>query len=1201
MKIRNLFFFINCLCLALTSLAAQTNQLVIFPGDDPLNPQNFNLVWPATPGLRYEVQQSTNLQSWSTAPGYPATAFGPAQQMPFSTAGTAGFYRVNQLDDQPPIIASQYPADGGFAVSRFANLTLQLADATGIDTTSLQLTIGSLGTFTLTNAQLTFSNNLITFINGGSVPLGAWGTNIQATLVMSDALGHFTTNIWSFTLEVQPQTVTNLFVFGSPHAQGVGQRIGNIPTRVLAARAGPIPADSGDPWTLAQVATNFIVLAYTNTTPVFTVGQYVCNLTPVSPAEIFNRKITAISDDPGKKLLTLSTVEVPLAEIATNGSASVSSDSMILQMDTNGVFNKAFSISGALTFPRIGYSLDAAQFVLKDLSDFEIAKLTMEEEHWWLTPRLQTSIEINWGSLQRFEAIASGNIDQASVWSADVLLTGIAITNTLFQLPEAVKEKAKVWMFLGSIGPVPVYASLGFDLKLKARAEALATLNFRTGERQTVDASFGVTYSKPDDPQWVHTFNFPPPEIIPFTANINGEGSIKVSLEPSVEFLVYGAAGVSAGVAPSGGVVFTAGTGQPLSGKFVADVSLDLGLAGPLFDVLPVQPTFSLPLWSDEWHLFPDLPNISFEQQPQSQTITSGGSAYFYCTVAATGTPSYQWYFGGVPIPGQTSRTLSLPSVNSGHAGNYYVRVSAGGQTTNSATATLTVIPKSVQSGLVAWYPFNGNANDASGNGNNGIVNGATLSTDRFGNANAAYDFNGISSYIDIPQNAILNGLTTNFTLSAWIYQRGINQNFGYRIIDKCPAGLPDGWTFDTWDGSSYRRLRLQAAGSYNPNVIGATFYSLMQWHHVVATVSGTTGKVYLDGNLDGSGDVGSIPQNMLDVFIGRANIGCGGGCGIEEFFNGLIDEVRIYNRALSDSEILQLYNASLPVPAPSAGMALIPAGSFTMGNNLDENGSELPLHTVYVSAFYMDKYDVTKSLWDSVYAWAITHGYSFDHTGLGKAANHPVQTVDWYDCVKWCNARSEKEGKIPAYYTSAAQTTVYRSGQVNVDNDSVKWSSGYRLPTEAEWEKAARRGASGRRFPWGNTISWSQANYYAYPSGYAYDINPTQGYHPSFNYGVWPFTSPANYFAPNGYGLYDMAGNVWQWCWDWYDSYGSASQTDPRGPSGVLSDRVLRGGGWSLNVNYDAPRCAFRNHSINGPDYADSALGFRCVLSLGQ
>jgi len=118
---------------------------------------------------------------------------------------------------------------------------------------------------------------------------------------------------------------------------------------------------------------------------------------------------------------------------------------------------------------------------------------------------------------------------------------------------------------------------------------------------------------------------------------------------------------------------------------------------------------------------------------------------------------------------------------------------------------------------------------------------------------------------------------------------------------------------------------------------------------------------------------------------------------------------------------------------------------------------AERPVHTVSVSAFYMDRTEVTKALWDEVYQWAIANGYSFDNQGSGKAANHPVHSVNWYDTVKWCNARSQKEGRTPAYYTSAAQTTVYRTGQMDVRNDWVKWSAGYRLPTEAEWEKAGR------------------------------------------------------------------------------------------------------------------------------------------------
>ena len=283
------------------------------------------------------------------------------------------------------------------------------------------------------------------------------------------------------------------------------------------------------------------------------------------------------------------------------------------------------------------------------------------------------------------------------------------------------------------------------------------------------------------------------------------------------------------------------------------------------------------------------------------------------------------------------------------------------------------------------------------------------------------------------------------------------------------------------------------------------------------------------------------------------------------------------------------------PVPP---GMALIPAGSFTMGNCMDPGEGypdELPLHTVYVSAFYMDKYLVTKSLWDTVYQWAIGHGYSFDDVGSGKGASHPVQLIDWYDCVKWCNARSEQEGRVPAYYTSAGQTTVYRSGQAGVQTNWVKWSSGYRLPTEAEWEKAARGGLSGHRFPWGDTISESRANYYGDTGSYSYDLGPN-GFNAAFTTGATPYTSPAGYFGANRYGLYDMAGNVWEWCWDWYGGYSSGSQTDPRGPTSG-SYRVLRGGSWSSLAIYC--RAALRDNRY--PTDSNFYVGLRPVLPPGQ
>ncbi len=281
--------------------------------------------------------------------------------------------------------------------------------------------------------------------------------------------------------------------------------------------------------------------------------------------------------------------------------------------------------------------------------------------------------------------------------------------------------------------------------------------------------------------------------------------------------------------------------------------------------------------------------------------------------------------------------------------------------------------------------------------------------------------------------------------------------------------------------------------------------------------------------------------------------------------------------------------------PDPVAiDFATIPAGTFQMGDSFAEGfPSELPVHTVTLSAFQMSKHEITNGQYAEYLNAALAAGDIKIDSGDVYGNSSPYNDEIYYEM-----------SSVFAYISRPDSTFIVtdKDGR-NMDNDPVimiSWYGakafcdyyGYTLPTETQWEYAARDGqyTPYRRFPWGYDINHTNANYIAAGSAFSYDTSPytTSTYHLDWDT-IFPYTSPVATFSSNGYGLYDMTGNVFEWCSDWYGNYPSSPDTDPSGPiSG--SYRVIRGGGWTSTAFYC--RVAYRG-SLSPSDTA-SSYGFR-------
>jgi len=202
----------------------------------------------------------------------------------------------------------------------------------------------------------------------------------------------------------------------------------------------------------------------------------------------------------------------------------------------------------------------------------------------------------------------------------------------------------------------------------------------------------------------------------------------------------------------------------------------------------------------------------------------------------------------------------------------------------------------SLKKELVAYYPFDGNANDMSGNNHHGIVHGATLTTNRFGNKNTAYSFNGVDTYIDLTNTDTLN-MFSGFTLAAWVSFTNNNYDgsVGGSIVSKHINYYPNGFTMSVFKSNVYL-----AANNSDYFITTPETYNDGKWHLFTGVYNGTTLLIYVDGVLKASGSANYTIGNDMNIRIGADSY--------LSFFNGKIDDVRIWNRALNENEILTLF-----------------------------------------------------------------------------------------------------------------------------------------------------------------------------------------------------------------------------------------------------------------------------------------------------
>jgi Sulfatase-modifying factor enzyme 1/Immunoglobulin I-set domain len=616
------------------------------------HPDTFQFDWQAIPGQTYHVMTTTDMINGPWTDLTPGGLVMPnvLGSYSYTTSDTFGLFRIMKKDTNPPAISSLLPSADAIAVDSGTSVTIVLTDETGIDTNSIILSVAGWTDLTLPSPYLSYNANTLIFTPPSS--LGGPGEVISDTLTVADVLGNTLTNYtWTFQLG-RPVVATSDFL--------------SLSAPPSAPLSGPskMSALAGDEYYITDVTDTEVIISYTGTPPVITVGDTLVSFDPAHP---FYRKSVSSQTDTGQQLITVLTTDLQLTDLVSTGSLSTTDFTTVDPIQTMGV------MAAGTTNMHVAFGDDLSGTVLWEDAGL---KLHLPSASWSFVGDVNVALDLYWLKLQSLDASASGmltlDLDPEAIFYQAISGGGEK------PLVAPVKKVFGAWA-----GPVPVWVEVTMELNAGFTYSADVSGNAYTSIHAQKEIAFSVRMR---ESEWSREFNNPALilEGDPITWNIEGNANAKVYVQPKLTILVYSVAGVGVDIKPY----------VELDGRYQSEpLEWEWGLYMGISSTLSIENRIGLP--EPEWEMFnirkllldDSYPDVapSFIAPFPDRTVQVGQSLTLSAQASGMPAPSYQWYYNGDTMTWATSAEYIIPYANAGHTGTYSVQASNSSGTVDAS------------------------------------------------------------------------------------------------------------------------------------------------------------------------------------------------------------------------------------------------------------------------------------------------------------------------------------------------------------------------------------------------------------------------------------------------------------------------------------------------------------------------------------